>query len=79
MHREPDDLTQLRSLKVKAPEHTITRLWRRLNALILGRDLVERQAYSFWIVLDALLRVLVRPRRPARNKARGHKESDTLR
>jgi len=74
MHEENDELAQLRDLKVKAPENTLGRLWRRLNALVLGRDLVERQAFAFWIVLDALLRLGFRPRRPARQDPKFHRE-----
>ncbi len=50
------DLSQLKHLKIAAPPDTIIRLHRRLRLLQLGRDLVERQAFAFWIILDHLLR-----------------------
>ncbi|MFN0088155.1 MAG: hypothetical protein ACKVX9_22385 [Blastocatellia bacterium] len=62
-----DDFTELRRLNAVAPANTLSRLRRRLGILQLGRDLVMRQAFAFWMVLDAFLRIfLVRPARDGR-------------
>ena len=57
---EDDSLAQLQRLKLAAPEATLLRLNRRLRVVHLGRDLVERQAWAFWIVLDAFLRLFLK-------------------
>ena len=62
---EADELTELKGLKTEAPTNTMLRLRKRLRALQLGRDLMERQAFAFWIVLDTLLRLFFgKPRVP---------------
>jgi len=56
-------VSQLKSLRAPAPEDVLVRLHRRLRYLQLGRDLVERQAFAFWIIFDQVLRwVFVRQR-----------------
>ncbi len=66
---ENDELTGLRQLKADAPANTLTRLRRRLGVLQLGRDLIERQAFAFWTILDAFLRIFLT--RPSRER-QGH-------
>lgn len=67
MPDEEQELNQLSQLRVAAPENVFARLRRRIQAAQLGKDLIERQAMSFWIVLDSFLRLFFAPHRPPRN------------
>ncbi len=64
MPDEEQELAQLSQLKVAAPENVLARLRRRIQIAQLGKDLIERQALAFWLVLDAFLRLFFAPRRP---------------
>lgn len=65
MELKDDALSELKELKAEAPANTLPRLRKRLRVLQLGRDLIERQAFAFWIVLDTFLRLFFgKPRVP---------------
>ncbi len=53
-------LEMLERLQVIAPANTQERLRRRIRTFQLGRDLLEKQVYGFWIVLHAFLTVAFR-------------------
>ncbi len=53
---QDDGVSELKSLRVEAPDDTLARLHRRLRYLQMGKDLVERQAFAFWTILDQVLR-----------------------
>jgi hypothetical protein len=56
MNDQEAGISQLQSLRVEAPGDTMDRLHRRLRYLQLSKDLVERQAFAFWIIFDQVLR-----------------------
>lgn len=49
-------LQSLRQLQMEAPTSLLLRLHRRVQMAQVGRDLITREAWSFWIVLDTFLR-----------------------
>jgi hypothetical protein len=61
---DPDDrdelIRALEHLELAAPANTMDRMRKRLKTFVLGRELLHTQVYGFWIVLDALLRVVFR-------------------
>lgn len=57
-----DEFNSLGQLKSEAPDTVWGRLHRRIQMAQLGKDLVERQAFAFWIVIDAFLKLLFAPR-----------------
>lgn len=60
LKNQDEVLRALRTLEVTAPVNTIDRMRKRLRTFQLGRELLEKQVYGFWIVLDALLTVVFR-------------------
>ncbi len=52
------DLKELAKMQVSAPEDTFKRLQKRVQIAQVGKDLVEKQAFAFWSVIDAFLRML---------------------
>ncbi len=53
-----DPLEELTALASTAPPDTMPRLKRRLRVLQPVRDLIEHQAFAFWVVIDTFLRLL---------------------
>lgn len=53
-----EEFAELGELKETAPDNVLTRLQKRMQTAQLGKDLVERQAFAFWTVIDAFLRVM---------------------
>lgn len=60
---DSDEFSSLGQLKAEAPDTVWGRLHRRLQMAQLGKDLAERQAFAFWIVIDAFLKLFFAPRR----------------
>ncbi len=75
---EDKDFSELRSLAVTAPENALGRLRKRLGLALLGKDLIERQAMSFWVVLDAFLRLFFAGKQtvPARKPGQSNAAND---
>lgn len=55
---EDEEFAELGALKSPAPATVFTRLEKRVRAAQLGKDLVEKQAFAFWTVIDAFLRLI---------------------
>ena len=58
---EDQDFAELGELKVSAPENVHQRLEKRVRDAQVGKDLVEKQAFAFWTVIDAFLRLIFVP------------------
>ena len=59
----PEDDPQLEALarlKSDAPAGTVQRLKKRLRVARFGKDMVGKNAWAAWTVLDAFLRILFR-------------------
>lgn len=54
-------LEDLGKLKVPAPKNTFERLQKRVKVAQVTKDLVEKQAFAFWTVIDAFLRLIFVP------------------
>lgn len=66
---EEEEFSELGQLKTKAPEASFERLHKRVQLAQLGKDLVEKQAFAFWTVIDAFLRVIFAPRKKSESES----------
>lgn len=57
-----DEFNSLGQLRAEAPDTVWGRLQKRVQMVQLGKDLVEKQAFAFWIVIDAFLKLFFAPR-----------------
>ena len=55
---EEQEFADLQKLKVSAPDDSLTRLNKRVRTAQVGKDLVEKQAFAFWTVIDAFLKLI---------------------
>lgn len=65
---DEQEFAELGQLKVSAPENVQKRLEKRVRVAQVGKDLVEKQAFAFWTVIDAFLRVIFVPRKESKEK-----------
>lgn len=63
---------KMSALKVSAPEDSYKRLQKRVRYTQMGKDLLEKQAFGFWKVIDAFLSLIfVSPENRKENSKRG--------
>lgn len=62
---EDAELSELGELKTSAPDDVFVRLQKRMQMTQMGKDLVEKQAFAFWTVIDAFLRMFFVPEKKA--------------
>lgn len=62
------EFAELGQLKVSAPENVQKRLEKRVRVAQVGKDLVEKQAFAFWTVIDAFLRLIFVPHKEPEEK-----------
>ncbi len=63
------------ALKVNAPEDSFRRLQQRVRYAQVTKDLIEKQAFGFWRVIEAFLRVFfMSPEERKENSKRRNKK-----
>lgn len=68
---DEQEFAELGALKTSAPDDVLTRLQKRTRTAQLGKDLVERQAFAFWAVIDAFLRLIFVPNKQNKENQNG--------
>lgn len=58
-----EEFKKLQTLQSQAPPSLLMKLKKRIRFLQVGRDLIERQAFAFWIVLNTILRAFLGKRK----------------
>lgn len=71
---DEQEFAELGALKTSAPDDILMRLQKRMRTAQLGKDLVERQAFAFWAVIDAFLKLIFVPNKQNKeNQTKGEK------
>lgn len=71
LEEDEQELAQLERLKEAAPDDVLTRLQKRLRVAQFGKDLIEKQAFAFWAVIDAFLKMMFVPPKTKNEKQNG--------
>lgn len=78
IEEDPNDgereFAELSELQTSAPDDVLMRLQKRMRTAQLGKDLVERQAFAFWAVIDAFLKLMFTSNKKSKeNQTEGEK------
>ena len=68
---DEEEFAEFAELKESAPEDVVERLHKRVRVAQVGKDLVEKQAFAFWTVIDAFLRLFFAPKKPEDETKKG--------